>query len=152
MGGGPGQVFIGTYDHSLDPKGRVILPRKFRDELGQDMVFTKGIERCLYVFPLAEFQSFADKLRSLPLTERPSRDFVRIFVAGASQESADAQGRVVIPQPLRDYASLTKDVVVVGQLSRIEIWDRGEWERYMPLAQAAYSEQGNAAHLAELGI
>ena len=117
-------MFIGTYDHSLDPKGRVILPRKFRDELGQDMVFTKGIERCLYVFPLAEFQAFADKLRSLPLTERPSRE----------------------------YAGLTKDIVVVGQLSRIEIWDRGEWERYMPLAQAAYSEQANAAHLAELGI
>ena len=152
MEGERGPVFIGTYDHSLDPKGRVILPRKFRDELGQDMVFTKGIERCLYVFPLAEFQAFADKLRSLPLTERPSRDFVRVFVAGASQESTDGQGRVVIPQPLRDYASLTKDVVVVGQLSRIEIWDRGEWERYMPQAQAAYSEQANAAHLAELGI
>jgi MraZ protein len=145
-------VFIGTYDHSLDPKGRVILPRKFRDELGQDMVFTKGIERCLYVFPLAEFQAFADKLRSLPLTERPSRDFVRVFVAGASQESADGQGRVVIPQPLREYASLTKDVVVVGQLRRIEIWDRAEWERYMPGAQAAYSEEANAAHLAQLGI
>jgi MraZ protein len=145
-------VFIGTHDHSLDPKGRVILPRKFRDELGQDMVFTKGIERCLYVFPLTEFQAFADKLRSLPLTERPSRDFVRVFIAGASQESADAQGRVVIPQPLREYAGLTKDIVVVGQLSRVEIWDRTEWQRYIPLAQAAYSEQANAAHLAELGI
>ena len=145
-------MFIGTHDHSLDPKGRVILPRKFRDELGQDMVFTKGIERCLYVFPLAEFQAFADKLRSLPLTERPSRDFVRVFIAGASQESADTQGRVVIPQPLRDYAGLAKDIVVVGQLSRVEIWDRAEWERYLTLAQAAYSEQANAAHLAELGI
>jgi MraZ protein len=118
------RVFIGTYDHSLDPKGRVILPRKFRDELGQDMVFTKGIERCLYVFPLA----------------------------GASQETADSQGRVVIPQALRDYAGLGKDVVVVGQLSRIEIWDKAEWERYVPSAQAAYSSETNAAHLAELGI
>ena len=145
-------VFIGTYDHSLDPKGRVILPRKFRDELGQDMVVTKGIERCLYVFPLAEFQAFADKLRKLPLTERPSRDFVRVFVAGASQETADAQGRVVIPQPLREYAGLSRDVVVVGQLSRIEIWDKAEWERYVPSAQAAYSSDANAAHLAELGI
>ena len=152
MGGGRGCLFIGTYDHSLDPKGRVILPRKFRDELGQDMVFTKGIERCLYVFPLAEFQSFAERLRSLPLTERPSRDFVRVLVAGASQESADAQGRVVIPQPLREYAGLAKDVVVVGQLSRIEIWDREEWGRYMPAAQAAYSDSANASHLAELGI
>jgi MraZ protein len=145
-------VFIGTYEHSLDPKGRVILPRKFRDELGQDMVFTKGIERCLYVFPLAEFEAFAVKLRTLPLTERPSRDFVRVFVAGASQESADAQGRVVIPQPLREYANLTKDVVVVGQLSRIELWDKDEWDRYIPTAQATYSAETNAAHLAELGI
>ena len=145
-------MFIGTYDHSLDPKGRVILPRKFRDELGQDMVFTKGIERCLYVFPLAEFQSFADKLRSLPLTERPSRDFVRVFVAGASQESADSQGRVVIPQALREYAGLAKDVVVVGQLSRIELWDKAEWERYRAVAEAAYADETNAAHLAELGI
>ena len=145
-------VFIGTYDHSLDPKGRVILPRKFRDELGQDMVVTKGIERCLYVFPLAEFQAFADKLRKLPLTERPSRDFVRVFVAGASQETADSQGRVVIPQALRDYAGLTKDIVVVGQLTRVELWDRGEWERYVPAAQAAYSSETNATHLAELGI
>ncbi len=145
-------MFIGTYDHSLDPKGRVILPRKFRDELGQEMVFTKGIERCLYLFPLAEFAAFADKLRTLPLTERPSRDFVRVFVAGASQETADSQGRVVIPQVLRDYAGLAKDVVVVGQLSRIELWDKGEWERYMPAAQAAYSDSANASHLAELGI
>ncbi len=120
-------MFIGTYDHSLDPKGR-------------------------YVFPLAEFEAFAVKLRTLPLTERPSRDFVRVFVAGASQESADAQGRVVIPQPLREYAGLAKDVVVVGQLSRIEIWDRSEWERYIPAAQASYSEETNTAHLAELGI
>lgn len=145
-------MFIGTYDHSLDPKGRVILPRKFRDDLGQDMVFTKGIERCLYLFPLAEFAAFADKLRSLPLTERPSRDFVRVFVAGASQETADSQGRVVIPQTLRDYAGLTKDVMVVGQLSRIELWDKAEWDRYMPAAQAAYSDSSNASHLADLGI
>jgi MraZ protein len=145
-------VFIGTYEHSLDPKGRVILPRRFRDELGQDMVFTKGIEPCLYVFPLAEFEAFANKLRSLPLTERPSRDFVRVFVAGASQESADSQGRVVIPQALREYAGLSKDVVIVGQLSRIEIWDKAEWGDYMPAAQAAYSDSANAAHLAELGI
>jgi MraZ protein len=145
-------VFIGTYEHSLDPKGRVILPRRFRDELGQDMVFTKGIESCLYVFPLAEFEAFANKLRSLPLTERPSRDFVRVFVAGASQESADSQGRVVIPQALREYAGLSKDVVIVGQLSRIEIWDKAEWGNYMPAAQAAYSDSANASHLAELGI
>ena len=145
-------MFIGTYEHALDPKGRLILPRRFRDELGQEMVFTKGIERCLYVFPLAEFEAFARKLQSLPLTQRPSRDFVRVFVSGASQDSADAQGRVLIPQPLREYAGLAKDVVVVGQLSRVELWDKAAWERYSADAQAAYTSEANAAILAELGI
>jgi MraZ protein len=147
-------VFIGTYDHSLDPKGRVILPRRFRDELGQDMVITKGVgkERCLYVFPQAEFEAFATKLHSQPLTARATRDFARMFVAGASAESADAQGRVVIPQPLREYAGLTKDVVLLGQIRRVEIWDKGEWERYRAVAEAAYADETNAAHLAELGI
>ena len=133
-------MFIGTYDHSLDPKGRVILPRKFRDELGPDMVFTKGIERCLYVFPLAEFEAFANKLRSLPLTERPSRDFVRVFVAGASQETADSQGRVVIPQALRDYAGLTKDCVVIGAVNRLEIWDAQRWQRYQEEHEDDYAQ------------
>ena len=132
----------------------MILPRKFRDELGQDMVITKGVgkERCLYVFPQAEFEAFAAKLHSQPLTARPTRDFARMFVAGASSETADSQGRVVIPQPLREYAGLGRDVVVVGQLSRVELWDKAEWERYVPTAQAAYSDETNTAHLADLGI
>ncbi len=147
-------MFIGTNDHSLDPKGRVILPRKFRDELGQDMVFTKGMgtERCLYVFPVAEFEAFANKLRNLPLTGGRNRDFIRVFVANASQETADSQGRVVIPQALREYANLTKDVVVVGQLNRIELWDKAEWERYLDSAQEAYADEANIAHLQDLGI
>jgi MraZ protein len=132
----------------------VILPRKFRDELGQDMVITKGVgkERCLYVFPQAEFEAFAAKLHSQPLTARPTRDFARMFVAGASSEAADSQGRVVIPQPLREYAGLTKDVVLLGQIRRVEIWDKAEWERYRAVAEAAYADETNAAHLAELGI
>ena len=108
-------LFIGTYDHSLDPKGRVILPRKFRDELGQDMVITKGVgrERCLYVFPQAEFEAFAAKLHSQPLTARPTRDFARMFVAGASSESADSQGRVVIPQAPVSYTHLTLPTILL---------------------------------------
>lgn len=145
-------MFMGTHEHSLDPKGRLILPRKFRTELGQEMVLTKGIERCLYGFPVAEFAEFAAKLRTLPLTQRPGRDFVRVFVSGASQESIDTQGRVLVPPPLREYAGLGKDVVVVGQLSRIEIWDRSAWTEYMDGAQTAYSDESNAAYLAELGI
>jgi MraZ protein len=146
-------VFIGTYDHSLDPKGRVIPPRKFRDELGQDMVITKGVgkERCLYVFPLAEFEAFASKLHSQPLTARSTRDFARMFVAGASPESADSQGRVVIPQPLREFAGLTKDVVLLGQIRRVVIWEMAEWERYPEGAEAADAAETNASHLAELG-
>ena len=132
----------------------MILPRKFRDELGQDMVITKGVgkERCLYVFPQAEFEAFAAKLHSQPLTARPTRDFARMFVAGASSEAADSQGRVVIPQPLREYAGLTRDVVLLGQIRRVEIWDKAEWERYRAVAEAAYADETNAAHLAELGI
>jgi transcriptional regulator MraZ len=145
-------MFMGSHEHSLDAKGRLILPRRFRDELGQDMVITKGIERCLYVFPLAEFEAFAAKLRELPLTQRPGREFVRVFVSGASQETVDSQGRFVIPTPLREYAGLVKDVMVVGQLGRIEIWDRTGWASYMERAQAAYSDESNASYLAELGI
>jgi len=145
-------MFMGSHEHSLDAKGRLILPRRFRDELGQDMVITKGIERCLYVFPLAEFEAFAEKLRSVPLTQRPGREFVRVFVSGASQETVDSQGRFVIPPVLRDYAGLVKDVMVVGQLSRIEVWDRQEWASYMERAQVAYSDESNASYLAELGI
>jgi MraZ protein len=145
-------VFMGSHEHALDPKGRLILPRKFRSELGTEMVITKGIEKCLYGFPLPEFAEFATKLRTLPLTQRPGRDFVRVFVAGASQEAIDAQGRVLIPPALREYAGLGRDVVVVGQLNRIEIWDRAEWATYMDGAQTAYSDESNAAYLADLGI
>lgn len=145
-------MFMGSHEHSLDAKGRLILPRRFRDELGQDMVITKGIERCLYVFPLAEFEAFAEKLRTLPLTQRPGRDFVRVFVSGASQETVDSQGRFVIPPSLRAYAGLTRDVTVVGQLNRIEIWDNQEWATYMEQAQTAYTDESNAAYLNELGI
>ncbi len=145
-------MFMGSHEHSLDPKGRLILPRRFRGELGTEMVLTKGIEKCLYGFPVGEFAEFANKLRTLPLTQRPGRDFVRVFVAGASQESIDSQGRVLLPPPLREYAGLTKDVMVVGQLNRIEIWDRAEWSTYMTGAQTAYSDESNAAYLADLGI
>jgi MraZ protein len=118
------------------------------------MVITKGVgkERCLYVFPQAEFEAFATKLHSQPLTARPTRDFARMFVAGASSETADSQGRVVIPQALREYAGLSKDVVLLGQIRRVEIWDKAEWERYRAVAEAAYADETNAAHLAELGI
>lgn len=145
-------MFMGTHEHTLDPKGRLILPRRFRDEMGQEMVITKGIERCLYGFPTREFEAFATKLRALPLTQRPGRDFVRVFVAGASQESIDGQGRVLLPNPLRQYAGLEREVVVVGQLSRIEIWDQSSWGSYMEGAQDAYTDGSNAEHLAELGI
>lgn len=147
-------MFIGTHDHSLDPKGRVILPRRFRDELGQDVVFTKGLgtERCLYVFPMAEFEAFANKLRSLPLTGGRNRDFTRVVVAQASPETVDSQGRVVVPQALREYANLTKDVVVVGQINRIELWDKAEWQRYLESAQQLTADEANIAHLQDLGI
>jgi MraZ protein len=145
-------MFMGTHEHSLDAKGRLILPRKFRDELGQDIVITKGIERCLYLYPLPEFEAFANKLYALPLTQRPSRDFIRVFVASASQEAVDSQGRFVIPGPLRAYAGLTREVAVVGQIRRIEVWDAQQWANANEPAEAAYNDGSNADLLAQMGI
>ena len=134
-------LFIGTYDHSLDPKGRVILPRKFRDELGQDMVITKGVgqERCLYVFPTAEFERLTEAVRAAPVTAKAVRDYSRVFFASASDEVPDKQGRVTIPQGLRDYAALQRDCVVIGANTRLEIWDAAAWEAYEADQNEAFS-------------
>jgi MraZ protein len=145
-------MFTGTHEHSLDAKGRLILPRRFRDELGQELVITKGIERCLWVYPLAEFEAFAAKLAKLPLTNRAGRDFTRVFVGSASQETIDSQGRFVVPPPLREYAGLTKELTVLGQIHKIEVWDREAYGRHAPDSETTYTDESNAPLLAELGI
>ena len=113
-------MFLGTYTPRLDEKGRVILPAKFREELSEGLVLTRGQERCLYVFSAQEFQRVYEQMRSAPLSSKQARDYIRVFLSGASDEQPDKQGRVTIPQALRDYAGLGKDLTVIGAGARAE--------------------------------
>jgi MraZ protein len=123
-------VFLGTHAPKLDDKGRVILPAKFRDELANGLVITRGLERCLFVFTQREFEAVHEKIRQAPLTDKRGRDFVRMFLSGASPEQADSQHRVTIPANLREYANLDRDLTVIGVGNRAEIWDAAAWEAY----------------------
>lgn len=132
-------MFLGTHTPRLDEKGRIFLPAKFRDELSEGMVVTRGQERCLYVWPTAEFESYTQALRTAPITDKPTRDFMRMFFAGASAEQADKQGRVTLPQLLRDYAGLHRDCVVIGAAYRVEIWDAEAWNAYSSEQEPAFA-------------
>ena len=133
-------VFLGTHTPRLDDKGRLILPAKFRDELAEGLVMTKGQERCLYVWPAAEFQRITEQMRQAPVTSKAVRDYMRVLFAGASDEQPDRQGRVTVPPGLRDYAGLTRDCVVIGANTRVEIWDAQAWERYLAEQEQAFAE------------
>jgi MraZ protein len=134
-------MFLGTYTPRLDDKGRLILPAKFREQLEAGVVVTRGQERCLYVFPLAEFERLAGQLRQAPVTSKQARDYLRVFLSGASDESVDKQGRVTIPPTLRGYAGLDRDVAVIGAGERVEIWDAAAWESYLAEQEPAFAEQ-----------
>jgi MraZ protein len=133
-------MFLGTHTPRLDDKGRLFLPAKYRDELAEGLVLTKGQERCLYVFPQAEFTRITEALRAAPVTAKAVRDYSRVFFASASDEVPDKQGRVTIPQPLRDYAALDRDCVVIGANTRLEIWDAVAWERYLEQQEDVFSD------------
>ena len=121
-------MFMGEYNHTIDPKGRLIIPAKFREALGDEFVVTKGLDGCLFVYANTEWNNFEEKLRTLPLTNKNARQFTRFFLAGAAACEVDTQGRIPIPQVLREFAKLEKDVVLVGVASRIEIWSKEVWE------------------------
>jgi len=121
-------MFLGEYSHSIDDKGRVVMPSKFRGELDDGLVITKGQERCLYVFPNARWDVEADKVLKLPRTDRRARSYSRAFFASATNQSLDRAGRCQIPEKLRSYAGLGKDVTVIGVADRVEIWDPESWE------------------------
>lgn len=123
-------MFLGTHAPKLDDKGRVILPAKFRDELAAGLVVTRGQERCLYVFSQQEFEEIHGKIRQASITSKQSRDFLRLFLSGASQEVPDTQNRVTIPPNLREYAGLGRELTVIGAGNRAEIWDSAAWEDY----------------------
>ncbi|BDG60765.1 division/cell wall cluster transcriptional repressor MraZ [Caldinitratiruptor microaerophilus] len=133
-------MFMGEYQHTIDAKGRLIIPARFREELGERFVATRGLDNCLFVFPMAEWQSLEARLRELPFTRADARAFVRFFFSGAAELEVDAQGRVLIPENLRSYARLERDVVIIGVSSRVEIWSRSEWEAYQAKADQSYEE------------
>ncbi|UHR03342.1 division/cell wall cluster transcriptional repressor MraZ [Peptoniphilus sp. GNH] len=143
-------MFIGEYEHSLDNKGRVIVPAKFRDDLSETFVMTKGLDKCLFVYPMEEWKLIEEKLKALPMTNPMVRSFVRTFFAGASDASLDKQGRVLIPQKLRDHALIERDAVIIGVATRFEIWSKQEWEAYNSTEGLSYEEL--AQQLSELGI
>lgn len=121
-------MFMSEYNHTIDTKGRLIIPSKFRDQLGDEFVVTKGMDGCLFVYANEDWNAFEQKLTSLPLINKEARQFARFFLAGAAQVEVDKQGRILLPASLRDFAKLEKDVVLVGVGSRIEIWSRENWE------------------------
>ncbi|MFW0155192.1 division/cell wall cluster transcriptional repressor MraZ [Rothia sp. P6271] len=132
-------MFLGTYTPRLDAKGRVILPARFRESLADGLVLTRGQERCLYVFPLEEFQHIHERMRMAPISSKQSRDYIRVFLSGASDEVPDKQGRVTIPTNLREYAGLGKELTVIGAGSRAEIWDSQVWETYLSEKEHEFS-------------
>ena len=123
-------MLIGEYEHSLDVKGRLILPAKIREDMGDKFIVTKGLDGCLFGFSQNEWTNFEEKLKTLPLTNKNARDFVRFFLSGATECEIDKQGRFLIAGTLREYANLEKDAIIIGVGTRIEIWNREKWKSY----------------------
>ena len=141
-------MFIGEYHHTIDEKGRIIIPSKFREELGETFVVTQGLDGCLFVFPNEEWKNFEEKLKTLPMANKDARKFVRFFLAGAALAEVDKQGRILLPAVLRQFAGLEKDVVLVGVGSRVEIWDKKRWEEC-----TSFDDMDEIAeHMADLGL
>lgn len=123
-------MLIGEYEHTLDVKGRLIMPVKLREDIGENFIVTKGLDGCLFGFSKQEWTNFEEKLKSLPLTNKNARDFVRFFLSGAIECEIDKQGRFLIASNLREYASMEKEVVIIGVGTRIEFWDKNKWSSY----------------------
>lgn len=143
-------MLIGEYQHTVDNKGRIIIPSKFREELGEKFVITKGLDACLFVYPKDEWKILEEKLKALPLTNRDARAFVRFFFSGASECSLDKQGRVLIPANLRKHSKLGKDAIIIGVATRLEIWSKEEWKEYNSDDNLSYD--AIAGKMEDLGI
>lgn len=133
-------MFTGEYQHTLDGKGRVIIPSRLRDGLGDRFVVTRGLDQCLFVYPSSEWVRLEQKLKQLPFTKRDSRAFSRLFFSGAMEVETDRQGRVLIPQNLREYAGIEKDVMFIGVSNRVEVWSEEAWRNYFGQANENYEE------------
>ena len=134
-------MFLGTHTPRLDDKGRLFLPAKFRDKLAGGLVMTRGQERCLYVFPMDEFTKITQKFQEAPTSSKAARDYMRVFLSGASDEIPDKQGRVTVPPALRQYAGLDRDCTVIGTGSRVEVWDTTAWNDYLASTEQAFADQ-----------
>lgn len=143
-------MFIGEYKHNIDLKKRLALPSKFRKDLGKSIVITRGLDNCLFVYSMKAWKELAEKLGTMPIGESATRSFVRLMLAGAVDVNSDAQGRVLIPDYLKEYANLDKNVVVAGLFNRLEIWDEQEWDKYKKNAEKNTEEI--AENLGKLGI
>lgn len=133
-------MLLGTHSPKLDDKGRVILPAKFREDLAGGVVITRGQERCLYVFSSAEFESVHERIRQAPLSNKQARDFLRMFLSGASAEMPDSQNRITIPGALRQYAGLEKELIVTGVGAHAEIWNADAWNTYLAGNEESYAD------------
>lgn len=143
-------MFMGEYNHTIDAKGRLIIPSKFRESLGEEFVITKGLDGCLFVYDNQEWNAFEEKLRALPLSRKDNRQFARFFLAGAAEVEVDKQGRILIPSNLREFAGLLKDVVLVGVASRVEIWSKEKWDSLQEEDDEAVEDI--AERMSELGL
>ncbi|MEW9676570.1 division/cell wall cluster transcriptional repressor MraZ [Lentibacillus sp. L22] len=133
-------MFMGEFQHNIDTKGRIIVPAKFREELGDSFVITRGLDKCLFAYPMNEWKLLEEKLKKLPLTKKDARAFTRFFFSGAVECEIDKQGRINIPQPLRNYAALDKECVVIGVSNRIEFWANESWEDYFNDSEESFAE------------
>jgi MraZ protein len=133
-------MLLGTFAPKLDDKGRIILPAKFWDEFSGGLVMTRGRDRCVYVYGQREFEELHERIRTAPLTTKEGRDYVRLFLSGATQDVPDKQHRVTIPPMLRSYAGLDRDLTVIGAGSHAEIWDTGAWDEFYSATEAGYAE------------
>jgi len=143
-------MFFGEFTHSIDSKGRIIIPSKFRENLGDKCILTKGLDGCLFVYPLDEWKNLEQKLKAIPLTKKDARAFVRFFFSGACECEFDSQGRILIPLGLREYAGINKEAVVIGVSTRIEIWAKEKWDEYNNSYVGTFEDI--AEELVELGI
>lgn len=143
-------LLIGEYEHSVDQKGRLIMPSKLRGELGDRFIVTKGLDGCLFVYSLKEWEVFENKLKALPISNKNARDFTRFFLAGAMECEADKQGRFLITNNLREFATLTKDVIIIGLTTRLEIWDKKKWQQCSSTDNISPEEI--AEKMSELGL
>ena len=142
-------MLIGEYEHSLDAKGRMIMPAKLRADIGEKFILSKGLDGCLFAFSMQEWNNFEEKLKSLPLSDKNARSFVRFFLAGATECEIDKQGRFLVPNNLRVIANLEKEAIIIGVGTRLEIWNKEKWQAN---CDEEISPEEIAEHMSNLGI